>query len=119
DSPAIHDSISWGKVNQPISPENFAKLEKLARSYLSKKSELFRFDGYAGADPAYRLKVSVITEEAWHSLFAKTLFINAPANELDGFEPDWTILNACNLRLDNPAEYGVKSPLAIVQSLEQ
>ena len=119
DTPGIHDSIGWGKTNQPISPENFAKLEKLARNYLSKKQELFRFDGYAGADPKYRLKVSVITEEAWHSLFAQTLFINAAPNELTNFQPDWTILNACNLKIDNPKDYGVASNLAILQSIEQ
>ncbi len=119
DTPGIHDSIGWGKVNQPISPENFARLEVLARNYLGQKKELFRFDGYAGADPDYRLKVSVVTEEAWHSLFAKTLFINADPADLANFEPDWTILNACNLRIDNPADYGLNSPLAIIQSLEQ
>jgi phosphoenolpyruvate carboxykinase (ATP) len=119
DTSGIHDTIGWGKVNQPITPANFTKLEKLARSYLSKKQELFRFDGYAGADPQYRLKVSVITEEAWHSLFAKTLFINATESELADFEPDWTIINACNLTLDNPAEYGLKGKVAILQSLEQ
>src|SRR5438552_11386373 len=37
DTPGIHESIGWGKTNQPISPENFAKLEKLARNYLGKK----------------------------------------------------------------------------------
>src|SRR5262245_30248389 len=119
DTPGIHDSIGWGKTNQPISPANFAKLEKLARQHLSKKQELFRFDGYAGADPDYRLKVSVITEEAWHSLFAKTLFINADPSDQTDFEPDWTILNACNLRLENPKDYGVTGPVAILQSLEQ
>jgi phosphoenolpyruvate carboxykinase (ATP) len=119
DTPGIHNSIAWGKINQPISPDNFAKLEKLARQHLSKKQELFRFDGYAGADSTYRLKVSVVTEEAWHSLFAKTLFINATAKDLVNFQPDWTILNACNLRLDNPKDYGVTGPVAILQSLEQ
>ena len=119
DTPLIHDSIDWGKVNQPISPENFAAIEAAAMRHLEQCEDLFRFDGFAGADPAYRLNVSVISEEAWHSLFAKTLFINAKGDELDGFVPDWTIINACNLKLDNPEQYGVKSPLAIVQSLEQ
>ena len=121
DTAGIHDSIGWGKTNQPITPENFAKLEKLARAHLSKKQELFRFDGYAGADPEYRLKVSVITEEAWHSLFAKTLFINAAAEDLADFEPDWTIINACNLRVENREQYGLPGtgPVAILQSLEQ
>lgn len=119
DTPGIHGSIDWCKVNQPISAEHFAKLEKLAQQHLSSQKELFRFDGYAGADPDYRLKVSVVTEEAWHCLFAKTLFINAPAEDLHDFEPDWTVINACNLTIDNPADYGIKSPLAIIQSLEQ
>ncbi|HMN95274.1 MAG TPA: phosphoenolpyruvate carboxykinase (ATP) [Phycisphaerales bacterium] len=120
DTPGIHGSIAWGKVNQPISPANFDALRDLALRHLGQKKELFRFDGYAGADPRYRLKVSVITEEAWHSLFARTLFINAPAEEIaEGFEPDWTIINACNLRIDDPVRFGVRSTLAIVQSLEK
>ncbi|MCH8343308.1 MAG: phosphoenolpyruvate carboxykinase (ATP) [Planctomycetes bacterium] len=119
DTPAVHDSIDWGKVNQPIAPDTFAALEDLAVEHLAHKSELFRFDGYAGADPEYRLKVSVITEEAWHCLFAKTLFINVPPDELGSFEPDWMVINACNLRLTDYARYGLNSPVAILQSLQQ
>jgi len=119
DTPAIHDTIKWGNINQPITPENFAALEALALEHLGSREELYRFDGLAGADPKFQLKVSVVTEEAWHSLFAKTLFINAAKNQLEGFEPDWTIYNACNLRLDNPEQYGVKSERVIIQSLEQ
>ncbi|MFM9097709.1 MAG: phosphoenolpyruvate carboxykinase (ATP), partial [Phycisphaerales bacterium] len=65
--------------------------------YMRAKKDVFRFDGYAGADPAYRLKVSVFTEEAWHSLFAKTLFINAEPNELPNWSSDWTIIDASRL----------------------
>ena len=119
DTPAVHDSIDWGKINQPIAPDTFAALEDLAVEHLAHKSELFRFDGYAGADPEYRLKVSVITEEAWHCLFAKTLFINLPPDELGSFEPDWMVINACNLRLTDYARYGLNSPVAILQSLQQ
>jgi phosphoenolpyruvate carboxykinase (ATP) len=119
DTQGIHGSINWGKVNQPISPDNFAAVEELARGHLARKGEVFRFDGYAGADPKHRLKVSVITEEAWHSLFAKTLFINAAPNELGSFQPDWIILNACNLKLDNPRQHGLNGHVAILQSLEQ
>ena len=119
DTPGIHEHIAWGKVNQPISPENFAALEKLAIDHMKRRPSLYRFDGYAGADPKYRLRVSVLTEEAWHCLFAKTLFINAPQDVQEQFEPDWTIINACNMQIDTPENYGVKSPLAIIQSLEQ
>ena len=119
DTADIHDSIDWGKVNKPISPEIFGQLEQRAQEHLAGRKELFRFDGYAGADPDYRLKVSVITEKAWHCLFAKTLFINAPSEALRGFEPDWVVLNACDLRLDDYDRYGLSSPVAIIQSLSQ
>ena len=119
DTPAIHDSIDWGKVNQPMSSENFAALEQLAMDHLRGCDDLYRFDGFAGADAKYRLKVSVVTEEAWHSLFAATLFINANEGEQDGFDPDWVIYNACNLKIDDPEKYGVKNGLAVIQSLEQ
>ncbi len=119
DTPGVHDHIAWGSVNQPISPEHFATLESRARAYLAKKSDLFRFDGYAGADPQYRLKVSVVTEEAWHCLFAKTLFINVEPGDLQGFEQDWTILNACNMPLEDYESFGLNGPIAVIQSLEK
>ena len=119
DTQGIHDSIDWGKVNQPISPEHFMQLEARAMDYLSGKSDLFRFDGYAGADPAYRLKVSVVTEEAWHCLFAKTLFINAPKEDLAAFDPDWRIINACNMPLDDYESFGLNCNTTILQSIEQ
>ena len=119
DTASIHGNIDWGKVNQPISPENFDALEALAMDHLRQRRDLFRFDGFAGADPAYRCKVSVFAEEAWHSLFAKTLFINAEAKDLANWSPDWTIVNAGSLRLTDPAKYGVKGPVAIIQSLDR
>ena len=119
DTAGIHANIDWGKVNQPMTPENFDALLKLATGHLARKEQLYRFDGYAGADPAYRLKVSVFTEEAWHSLFAKTLFINAEAADLRDWRQDWTIINAGSLRLDEPAKYGAKGPVCIAQSLER
>jgi phosphoenolpyruvate carboxykinase (ATP) len=119
DSPAIHDDIAWGDTNRPISPESFAAIEEVARHHLSRHEVLFRFDGFVGADPKYRRRVTVITEKAWHALFARTLFINAQPSELVGFEPDWLIINACDLRLHTYSDYGLNSGVAIVQSLEK
>ncbi len=117
DSEGIHDAIAWGNTNRPISPENFAKIEAKAMEYLKQKEELFRFDGFAGADERYRLNVSVVTEEAWQSLFASTMFIGG-ADE-SNFEPDWTIINACNLLIDDYESYGLDSGVCVIQSLEQ
>ncbi|MEY3026422.1 MAG: hypothetical protein RLZZ238_1319 [Planctomycetota bacterium] len=119
DTAGIHGNINWGKVNQAISPEHFEKLKAAALAHLNAKSDVFRFDGYAGADPKFRLKVSVFTEKAWHSLFAKTLFINVPDAEMGAFKADWTIINACGMKIDNPAEFGLKTHIGIAQSLEK
>ena len=119
DTPGIHDTIAWGNVNRPVTPEVFATLEQRALDYLSKKDELYRFDGYAGADERYRIKVSVVTEEAWHSLFASTLFIKSLAHEHADFSPDWRIINACNLPVEDWEELGLNSECCILQSLEQ
>ncbi|MSR28226.1 MAG: phosphoenolpyruvate carboxykinase (ATP) [Phycisphaerales bacterium] len=119
DTAGIHDTIEWGKVNQPMTPAHFDALESLVTGYLSRREHLYRFDGHAGADPAFRLKVSVFSEEAWHSLFAKTLFINPTAAELASWRQDWTVIDAGGLRLDDPAKFGAKGPVCIAQSLEK
>ena len=64
----------WGSVNQPITPEVFERQWKRALEHLSQR-DLFLFDGFAGADKKYRLPVRVVTEKAWQSLFARTLFL--------------------------------------------
>ena len=119
DTAKIHGNIAWGKVNQPVSAAHFDAIYAKVMEYMRAKKDVFRFDGYAGADTTYRLKVSVFTEEAWHSLFAKTLFINAEPNELPNWSNDWTIIDASRLELEDPAKYGVKNKLCIVQSLER
>jgi len=117
DTPAIHDTINWGGVNRPIRAEHFAKIEALAHAYLSTKEELYRFDGFVGADERYRLNVSVISEEAWQSLFVSTMFIRGADPE--HFDPDWTIVNACNLMIEDYEQYGLNSGVCVIQSMEQ
>ncbi|MEC7384577.1 MAG: phosphoenolpyruvate carboxykinase (ATP), partial [Planctomycetota bacterium] len=120
DTPGIHGNIDWGKVNQPCTPEQFSKLESIVREYLGSCDDLYRFDGFAGADDRYRCRVSVVAKEAWHTLFASTLFI--PSEGADpSFAPDWTIFDAGALELspEQAAAVGVSGKIAIFQSLER
>ena len=87
------DTVWWGSVNQPISPEKFATLRQRILGYLQGR-ELFVQDLWAGADAKYRLPVRVITENAWHNLFARNMFIRPPRAALAGFEPQFTIIQA-------------------------
>jgi phosphoenolpyruvate carboxykinase (ATP) len=85
------EGIDWGSTNQPLEPARFEGLRARAVRHVEGR-ELFVQDLFAGADPAHRLKVRVVTEQAWHNLFARNMFIRPPAAALEGFEPDWVVL---------------------------
>ena len=124
DTPEIHDRIWWGHVNQPITPDKFDVALRIATEHLNARDEVFAFEGFVGADPTHRLGVRVVTEQAWHTLFARTLFIpqgSAAAGPDAQWNHDWTVLNAGTRRLteDEQQELGVSSPILIVQSLSR
>jgi len=106
--PSSQDKVWWGKVNQPFEQEKFNLLEADVKAYLNTK-DLFIRDLYACADPKYRLKVRLISENAWHTLFANDLFIRPPAAELADFQPNFTILHAPEFHPD-PARHGTRQP---------
>src|SRR5690606_21423289 len=119
DTPGIHDKIWWGTVNRPLKPAVFDTLLERSVAHLQSRPEVFEFRGFAGADPQYRLGVRVLTEKAWHSLFAQTLFIRPTDQELASFKGDWTVINACGMPLNDWRELGLNSHVAVVQSLER
>ncbi len=124
DTPAIHDSIDWGKINQPMTPDQFDKAVEIASRYLNTQDELFIFEGFVGADTAHRMGVQVITTKAWHALFAETLFIKpgSPSDAGDGsWSQDWTVINAGTHKLTDAEqkELGHDTPILIAQSLEK
>lgn len=93
--PESEQHIWWGKVNQAFEVHNFNGLYARMLAYLQGR-DLFIQDSYAGADSDYRIRVRVITEMAWHSLFARNLFIQPSDDELKNFIPDFTIINLPN-----------------------
>ena len=92
DDDTTHNIIDWGKTNNPICEENFERIYCRMKRY-SEGKEFFIFDGFVGADPKTRLSVRVITDKAWHSLFATQIFIRPTAEELENFEPEFTLLS--------------------------
>ena len=106
------DEIGWGKVNVPISEEAYEQLEALTRAELE-QGDVFVRDAWCGADPTYRLGVRVITSTAWHNLFAANMFIQPSEDDLDRFEPDWTVLHAPNALAD-PAVHGTTSQSFVI-----
>ncbi len=107
----------WWENNAPMAPEHFFRLLADMRAHVQ-GSELFVQDLYAGADPAHRLNVRVITELAWHGLFIRHMLRRPEASELAGFMPGFTILNCPSFKAD-PARHGCRSETVIAISFEQ
>lgn len=109
--PSSKDHLWWGEVNQPISEENFEELYSLVCSeYGATTSKpTYVFEGFAGADPKHRIKVRIIAKLAWQAHFVSNMFIQATHEELEGFEPDFTIINASAVKNTNYKVMGMHS----------
>ncbi|XLS28588.1 phosphoenolpyruvate carboxykinase (ATP) [Flavobacteriaceae bacterium M23B6Z8] len=101
------DKIWWGKINKPISSENFDKLYDEVVNYLSGK-EIYVRDGYVCADPEYRMNVRTVTEYPWSNLFIFNMFLRPEASELENFEEEWLVLCAPGYEAKDPKAYGLR-----------
>jgi phosphoenolpyruvate carboxykinase (ATP) len=117
DNETSHDKVAWGAINQPFSTEGFDKIEARAKAYLQTR-DVFVFQGFAGADPKYRLAVQFITELAWHNLFVHQLFIRPSEEELKNFVPQFTVINAAKMQAE-PAIDGTKTETGIFVNFEK
>ena len=114
--PSSETEVFWGEVNKEFSQEKFDRLRERMMRHASQR-ELFVQDTYAGADPRYRLPVRIVTELAWHSLFARTMFINDDAGEGE-HTPEFTVVNIPSFKAD-PAVDGTRSETFILMDFAQ
>ena len=111
--PESEDRIGWGAVNQAIEEESFEGLREKVIAYLEEQERIYVTDAYAGADPAHRIGVRVVTAHPYHALFSKTMFIEPTVDELAGFEPDALVLHAPGVEA-NPDADGTQTGTFIV-----
>src|SRR5258705_250645 len=120
DEPGSTAKIGWGGFNAKTTPANFDAALTIATDHLNAAKALSVFEAFVGAAPSYRLGVKVITEQAWPSLSARTLFTppGTAAAGTGAWKHDWTVINAGKRRLtaEEQTRFGVKSPVMIVQS---
>jgi phosphoenolpyruvate carboxykinase (ATP) len=112
------DGVDWGAVNKPFPSENFGRILDKAAGYMRGLDELFVVDTHAGADPRYRLNVQIVTEWAWHALFVRQLFRRPTPEELETFEPDWTVISVPGFETD-PESDGTNSETFIGVDFER
>ena len=117
--PNSEADVWWGPVNIPLDAHSFAINRERARDYLNTRERLYVFDGFAGWDPKYRIKVRVICSRPYHALFMHTMLIRPTKQELKDFgKPDFTICNAGAFP-SNRLTAGVDSKTSVSVSLEE
>jgi len=115
--PSSEEHVFWGEVNKEFTQEDFNALRDRMMAHTAGR-DLFVQDTFAGADPRYRLPVRIVNELAWHSLFARTMFINPEESAREDHKPEFTIVNLPSFRAV-PERDGTRSPTFILMDFEQ
>ena len=110
------NDIWWGDVNQKISEKVFNKLySNVIHFYNSQISDkTYVFDGYAGADKKHTLNVRIIAKKAWQAHFVNNMFIRPKQEDLTGFRPGFTIINASDVKNTDYQDLGMNSETFII-----
>jgi phosphoenolpyruvate carboxykinase (ATP) len=112
------EQVWWGQYNRPFNPLSFSTLHSRLAGYLQGR-DVFVQDVHAGADPAHRLAVRIITQKAWHSMFARTMFIkNTTIDQARRHVPDFTVIAVPGFKADPTAD-GTRSDTFIVLNFRQ
>lgn len=109
--------IWWGKINRALTPKQFGRLHLRMRSYFQGR-DVFVQDAAVGAHPDHRLPIRIVSEYAWHSLFARNLFLRLPPAALPDHVPEFTLLDAPRFHAI-PEEDGTNSEAFIVVNFER
>ncbi len=92
--PSSEAEVWWGQYNRPFAPEKFNELVSRLQGFFQGR-DVFVQDCYVGADPEFRMPIRIITEYAWHSLFARNMFLRPETNdEYRRHVPEFTIICA-------------------------
>ncbi|NPA50980.1 MAG: phosphoenolpyruvate carboxykinase (ATP) [Epsilonproteobacteria bacterium] len=110
--------IAWGDINQPICPEVFDDLYEIAKKQLSNK-DIYIVDVFVGASKKSRRKIRFITELAWQAHFIENMFILPTKEELENFEPDFVVYNACKAVDKDYKAHALNSEVFVVFNIEE
>jgi phosphoenolpyruvate carboxykinase (ATP) len=115
--PDSEQHVWWGKVNVPISYVCYENLRRRMLAYFQGRAAFVQ-DCFAGQDPAYRVPIRIITENAWQSLFARNMFAQATPEDLANHIPEYTVIAAPNFHAV-PEIDGTNSSAFIVLDLDE
>lgn len=100
------DTVDWGVVNKPFKLEQYNTLKEDILEYI-RQGPIYIHDGYVCSDDNYRMNVRVLAEYPWSAFFANNMFLRLNGDEIDGYAPEWTIINAPGF-MGNPEKHGTR-----------
>lgn len=106
------DDVWWGPSNKPMNGAAFANLREDFFKHLATLDDVFVQDLFGGSEPAYRVRVRVLNELAWHSAFVRTMLVRPTPEELLNFTADYTIIDLPSFKAD-PERHGCRSETVI------
>ncbi|WP_341711226.1 phosphoenolpyruvate carboxykinase [Erythrobacter sp.] len=112
------ENTVWWDNNASMTSDHFAALKADFLAALADKPDLFVADLFGGSQPEYRVNVRVINELAWHNQFIRTLLVRPTEAELEGFTPEYTIIDLPSFRAD-PTRHGTRSETVIAVNLSE
>ena len=118
--PSSTENIWWGEVNQKLDETIFDELyNKIINYYNTDESKTYLFDGFAGFDPNHSINVRILAKRAWQAHFVNNMFIRPKVEELEGFNPDFTIINASSVFNEDFKKHGMNSETFIIFHMEK
>ena len=118
--PSSTENIWWGEVNQKLDETIFDELyNKIINYYNTDESKTYLFDGFAGFDPNHCINVRILAKRAWQAHFVNNMFIRPKVEELEGFNPDFTIINASSVFNEDFKKHGMNSETFIIFHMEK
>lgn len=116
--PSTDEHIWWGEYNRPISQDKFNEIYSRLQGFLQGR-DLFVQDCYAGADPEYQMPVRIISEYAWHSMFARNMFILPKTREdYRQHVPEFTVMSIPSFKAFEPID-GTRTSTFIIVNFDQ
>jgi len=118
--PSSTENIWWGDVNQKLDETIFDELyNKIINYYNTDESKTYLFDGFAGFDPNHSINIRILAKRAWQAHFVNNMFIRPKVEELEGFNPDFTIINASSVFNEDFKKHGMNSETFIIFHMEK
>ena len=114
-------NLWWGPVNRPVKSEVFKELLNKALDYYNsdRDSKTYIFDGYGGDDSEHRLPIRIVARRAWQAHFSNNMFVRPTKDELDSFNPEFTIINASEVVNEDYEKHGLNSSTFILFNLKE